>query len=69
MPPQPKKRPKFTSVPPSTWVTAEEAARRNTALRENFLKVLEELRSIGGLTGWRIFGEEPDPEPTSDEDL
>ena len=56
-------------VPPSTWVSAEEAARRTIARRINFLTVFEQLSKPDGLVGWRIVGEEPDPEPLTDEDI
>jgi len=54
--------------PPVEVISEAEKARRIIERRLNFLRVLEELSAPGGLTGWRLVGAEPDPEPTSDED-
>ena len=63
--------PSSTTEIPATveFISEEEKARRIIARRLNFLRVLEELQSPGGLTGWRIVGAEPDPEPETQEDL
>ena len=50
------------------FVSEEEKARRDIVRRLNFLEVFAELSAPDGLTGWRLVGAEPDPEPTSDED-
>ena len=64
-------QPSSTSeIPPTVeFVSEEEKARRIIARRLIFLRVLEELQQPGGLTGRRLVGEEPDPEPTTQEDL
>jgi len=55
-------------LPPVENISEAEKARRIIERRLNFLRVLEELSAPGGLTGWRLVGAEPDPEPTTDED-
>ena len=64
-------QPSSTTEIPATveFISEEEKARRIIARRLNFLRVPEELQSLGGLTGWRIVGAEPDPEPETREDL
>ena len=58
-----------TQIPATIeFVSEEEKARRIIAHRLNPLKVFAELSAPDGLTGWRLVGAEPDPEPTSDED-
>ena len=67
MPAQPSST---TDIPPTVeFISEEEKNRRIIARRLNCLRVLEELQAPGGLTGWRLAGAEPDPEPTSQEDL
>jgi len=62
---QPEQSP---AAPPTEIISEAEKARRIIERRLNFLRIFEELSAPGGLTGWRLVGEEPDPEPISAED-
>ena len=50
------------------FISEEEKSRRIIERRLSFLALFVELSRPGGLSGWRLVGEEPDPEP-SPEDL
>ena len=51
-------------IPPTVeFISEADKSRRIIERRLNFLRVFEELSSPGGLTGWRLVGAEPDPEP------
>ena len=63
-------QPSSTEIPPTVeFISEEEKARRIIARRLILIRVLEELQAPGGLIGWRLVGAEPDPEPTTQEDL
>ena len=64
-------QPSFTTeIPPTVeFISEAEKSRRIIERRLSFLAVLAELQAPGGLTGWRLVGAEPDPEPTTQEDL
>ena len=49
-------------------ISEEEASRRIIERRLSFLHWFAVSSAPDGLTGWRRVGDEPDPEPTSDED-
>ena len=55
--------------PEPVFITEAEISRRIIERRLNFLRVFEELSTPGGLTGWRLVGAEPDPEPETQEDI
>ena len=57
-------------IPPTVeFISDAEKTRRIIERRLSFLHVFEELTALGGLSGWRLVGAEPDPEPESKEDL
>ena len=62
-------QPSSTDISPTVeFVSEEEKSRRIIERRLSFIAWFAELSRPGGLSGWRLVGEEPDPEP-SPEDL
>ena len=61
-------QPSYIEISPIVeFISAEEKRRRIIERRLSFLAWFAELSRPGGLSGWRLVGAEPDPEPSPED--